>query len=133
MNDSDIVSIVVVAFCLIFGGLVIFKKGFIEKIRTTLYPYPLSSRPGDKMFPDKNDTYGWVVYISLSIVLLLFLSQIFLMIKNPSFTFSIWVGMIMFFFMLVSGVAQGFSDSEQKSKKPNQSLKDGTREKSRAP
>lgn len=79
------------------------------------------------MFPDKQDTLGWVAYISFCIAMLLFLSQIFLIIKMPTYFPPMWGILIFILFMLIGGFAQSFSISNN-NEKPNQSLhKDGAK------
>lgn len=117
----DLVSIIVIVFCLIFGPLVLFKIDLIEKIRNTFYPYPLSSKSGDKMFPDKQNVAGWAEYILLSIFFIIVIVQIFLMILNSSYDPPLWVGMVLAMTMMFAGVSHKFSEEFNKDKKPDES------------
>ena len=47
--------------------------------------YPLTSNPGDKMFPGRNDTIGWVAYIFMIIGVLAFLSMLLFMIIGNNY------------------------------------------------
>lgn len=72
-----LVDIIFTTACIIVVVIVILLvRGNGERMTEALYPYPLSSKPGDKMFPDKGDKWGWISYITVFIGIILFFGAV---------------------------------------------------------
>ncbi|MCP5358877.1 MAG: hypothetical protein H7A06_12095 [Pseudomonadales bacterium] len=104
-----LISIVTIA-------LVIFLiRGKRDAISNALYPYPLSSKPGDKMFPEKDDTAVWIAYILMCIGLIPFFIFIGSLILGKELPFMVpMVGLTIFYVgYFVQGIKNKLSENEE--------------------
>lgn len=74
MTLADIVFGVIFATVVLLVFFMVKGKG--AAFQDFFYPYPISSKPGDKMLPAKGDTMGWIAYILMCVGILPFLAYI---------------------------------------------------------
>lgn len=83
MALSDVIIGVIFATVVVLVFFLVKGKG--AAFQYIFYPYPISSKPGDKIFPAKGDTLGWIAYILMFVGILPFLTYIGSLISGENF------------------------------------------------
>ena len=115
-RSGQLYAFIVLGLCLVMVTYVVYRfatDGKKARNETAHKNYPLTSNPGDGMFPSKSDKVGWASYIFLSIAILLFLLDFVILLITDDF--SILLTNLFGGFFIIGLVLQGISRSQKEN------------------